>query len=161
MIERYYEDYTKGELVRAPGFTLTEHAIIDWAVKYDPQPIHMDRLAAERSIYGGLIASGWQVTSISFRLLLQSGLLGEASLGSPGVDELRWLLPVRPGDTIYPEAEVIDMRTSASKPDRGLVTVAYRVKNQRGGADVARAPERQTPRGLGSGVRSPRAREQL
>jgi len=63
---------------------------------------------------------------------LQAGLLGHASLGSPGVDELRWLLPVRPGDTIYPEAEVMAMRVSASKPDRGLVTLAYRVKNQRG-----------------------------
>jgi acyl dehydratase len=132
MIGRCYEDYAKGQVVRAPGFSVTEDAIIDWALKYDPQPIHMDRLAAEKSIYGGLIASGWQTAAICFRLLLQAGLLGEESLGSPGIDELRWLLPVRPGDTIYPEAEVLDMRVSASKPDRGLLTVAYRVKNQRG-----------------------------
>ena len=132
MIERCYEDYAKGEVVRAPGFTVTGEAIIDWAFTYDPQPMHMDELVAEKSIYGGLIASGWQIVSISFRLLIQAGLLGEASLGSPGVDELRWLLPVRPGDTIYPEAEVVDMRVSGSKPDRGFVTVAYRVKNQRG-----------------------------
>ena len=132
MIGRCYEDYAKGQVVRAPGFSVTEDAITDWALKYDPQPIHMDRLAAEKSIYGGLIASGWQTAAICFRLLLQAGLLGEESLGSPGIDELRWLLPVRPGDTIYPEAEVLDMRVSASKPDRGLLTVAYRVKNQRG-----------------------------
>ncbi|HEV8441144.1 MAG TPA: MaoC family dehydratase [Methylomirabilota bacterium] len=132
MNDRYYEDFTKGEVVRAPGFSLTEASVVDWALRYDPQPIHMDRVAAETSIYGGLIASGWQVVSISFRLLLQAGLLGGASLGSPGVDELRWLLPVRPGDTIYPEAEVMDMRVSGSKPDRGLVTVGYRVRNQRG-----------------------------
>jgi acyl dehydratase len=132
MVERYYEDYTKGEVVRGPGFTLTEDAIIDWAVKYDPQPIHMDKLAAEKSIYGGLIASGWQVGSLSFRLLMQAGLVGEASLGAPGLDEVRWLLPVRPGDTIYPEAQVMEMRVSASKPDRGLVSMAYRVNNQRG-----------------------------
>lgn len=132
MIERCYEDYSKGEVVRAPGFTVTEAAIIDWALKYDPQPIHLDKLAAEKSIYGGLIASGWQIGSTCFRLLVQAGLLGDASLGSPGVDELRWLLPVRPGDTIYPEAEVLDMRVSGSKPDRGLVTIGYRVKNQRG-----------------------------
>ena len=132
MIGRCYEDYAKGQVVRAPGFSVTEDAIIDWALKYDPQPIHMDRLAAEKSIYGGLIASGWQTAAICFRLLLQAGLLGEESLGSPGIDELRWLLPVRPGDTIDPEAEVLDMRVSASKPDRGLLTVAYRVKNQRG-----------------------------
>ena len=130
--ERCYEDYTLGEVVRAPGLTVTEAAIIDWALTYDPQPIHMDKQAAEKSIYGGLIASGWQVGSLSFRLLLQAGLLGHASLGSPGVDELRWLLPVRPGDTIYPEAEVMAMRVSGSKPDRGLVTMVYRVKNQRG-----------------------------
>ena len=132
MIERYYEDYTKGELVRAPGFTFTESVMTDWALRFDPQPIHLDKLAAEQSIYGGLIASGWHVGSLSFRLLVQAGLLGAASLGSPGVDELRWLLPVRPGDTIYPVAEVTEMRVSASKPDRGLVTVAYRVQNQRG-----------------------------
>jgi acyl dehydratase len=132
MVERYYEDYTKGEVVRAPGFTLTEAAITDWGLNYDPQPIHLDKLAAEKSIYGGLIASGWQIGSISFRLLVQAGLLGEASLGSPGVDELRWPSPVRPGDTIYPVAEITEMRVSASKPDRGLLTVAYRVQNQRG-----------------------------
>lgn len=132
MSERYYEDYTLGEVVRAPGLTLTEGALTDWALRYDPQTIHLDKLAAEQSIYGGLIASGWQVASISFRLLVQAGLLGAASLGSPGVDELRWLLPVRPGDTIYPVAEVAEMRVSASKPDRGLVTIAYRVQNQRG-----------------------------
>lgn len=132
MIERYYEDYSKGEVVRGPGFTFTDDAIIDFASRYDPQPIHLDKLAAERSIYGGLIASGWQAITISFRLLIQAGLLGEASLGSPGVDEVRWLLPVRPGDTIYPEAEVLEMRVSASRPERGLVTIGYRVKNQRG-----------------------------
>ena len=132
MIERCYEDYSAGEVVRAPGFTLTETAIIDWALAYDPQPIHLDKPAAEKSIYGGLIASGWQVVSICFRLLVQAGLLGSASLGSPGVDEVRWLLPVRPGDTVYPEAEVLDMRVSRSKPDRGLVTIAYRAVNQRG-----------------------------
>ena len=132
MIVRYYEDYRVGEIVRAPGLTLSEAAIVEWGLAYDPQPIHMDRLAAEKSIYGGLIASGWQIGSLSFRLLMQAGLLGAASLGSPGVDELRWILPVRPGDTIYPEAEVHAMRVSASKPDRGLVTLAFRVKNQRG-----------------------------
>ena len=132
MSARYYEDYTRGEVVRAPGLLLTEAAIVDWALTYDPQYLHLDKPAAERSVYGGLIASGWQVASVSFRLLVQAGLLGAASLGAPGVDELRWLLPVRPGDTIYPEAEVVDRRVSASKPDRGLVTIAYRVANQKG-----------------------------
>lgn len=132
MNPRYYEDYTAGEVIRAPGYLLTEAAMLDWALLYDPQPIHMDPAAANRSIYGGLIGSGWQVAAIAFRLLVQAGLLGEASLGSPGIDELRWTLPVRPGDTIYPEAVIADMRVSGSKPDRGLVTVAYTVRNQRG-----------------------------
>jgi acyl dehydratase len=132
MNERCYEDYTKGEVIQAPGLSLTESAIIEWGLAYDPQPFHMDRLAAEKSIYGGLIASGWQVATLCFRMLIQAGLVGTGSLGSPGVDEIRWLLPVRPGDTLYPEAEILDMRVSASKPDRGLVTVGFRVKNQRG-----------------------------
>jgi acyl dehydratase len=132
MADRLYEDFALGEIVRAPGITVTESAIADFALAYDPQPIHLDRLAAERSIYGGIIASGWQVVSLSLRMLLQAGLLGGASLGSPGVDELRWLLPVRAGDTLYAEAEVVAMRRSESKPDRGLVTIAYRTRNQRG-----------------------------
>lgn len=131
MIQRYYEDYTVGEVVRGLGYTLTEAAIVTWALEYDPQPFHLDREAAAQSPYGGLIASGWQVGSISFRLLVQAGLLGEASLGSPGIDELRWRLPVRPGDTIRPEAEVLEMRVSSSKPDRGLVTIGTRVRNQK------------------------------
>jgi acyl dehydratase len=132
MIERYYEDYTPGEVVRAPGYSFTEEAVVAWGLAYDPQPFHIDRLAAERSPYGGLIASGWQVAAVSFRLIVQAGLLGSASLGAPGVDELRWLRPVRPGDTIYPEGEVLETRVSASKPDRGLVTIGYRVRNQDG-----------------------------
>jgi acyl dehydratase len=129
---RAYEDFSLGEIVHAAGVTVTEAAILEFALAYDPQPIHLDRLAAEQSSYGGLIASGWQVVSLSFRMLLQAGLLGSASLGSPGVDEVRWLLPVRPGDTLYAEAEVVAMRPSESKPDRGLVTIAYRARNQRG-----------------------------
>jgi acyl dehydratase len=132
MSDRFYEDYALGEVVRAPGYLFTEGAVVEWALTYDPQPIHMDPRAAGQSIYGGLIASGWQVGAIAFRLLVQAGLVGAGSLGSPGVDELRWLAPVRPGDTIYPEAEVIDMRPSASKPDRGLVTIAYRARNDKG-----------------------------
>lgn len=131
MVQRYYEDYARGEVVRGLGYTFTAAAIMAWALEYDPQPFHLDAAAAEQSPYGGLIASGWQVGSISFRLMVQAGIVGEASLGSPGIDELRWLLPVRPGDTIHPEAEVLDMRVSSSKPDRGLVTMGYRVKNQK------------------------------
>jgi acyl dehydratase len=127
---RFFEDYRPGEVICADGVSLTEAAIVHFALQYDPQPIHLDRLAAERSIYGGLIASGFHVVTMGFRMLIQAGLLGESSMGSPGIDELRWLLPVRPGDTLYAEAEITDTRPSASKPDRGVVHIAYRILNQ-------------------------------
>ncbi|MCI0546465.1 MAG: MaoC family dehydratase [Candidatus Rokubacteria bacterium] len=132
MAARYFEDYRVGEVVRAAAVTITESHIIRYAREYDPQPIHVDREAARRSIYGGLIASGWQVGALGFSMLVQAGLLGETSLGSPGIDELRWRAPVRPGDTLHAEAEILERRPSASKPDRGLVTVAYRIRNQAG-----------------------------
>jgi len=130
--DRYFEDYTTGEEVRAPGVTLTEADVIEFAFRYDPQPFHIDKTAAEHSIYGGLIASGWQVAILAFRMLVQTGLFGRGSLGSPGLDAVRWHLPVRPGDTIYPVATVAETRASKSKPDRGVVTLIYRVDNQAG-----------------------------
>ena len=132
MPDRYYEDYTVGEVIKAPGVSLGESDIIEFALRYDPQPIHLDRVAAQESIYSGLIASGWQVIALAFRMLVQHGLLGRGSLGSPGLDEVRWLKPVRPGDTIYPSAEVIETRLSGSKPDRGIVRLHYRIDNQKG-----------------------------
>ena len=130
--DRYLEDYRAGEVIRAPGVTLSEADIIEFAFRYDPQPLHIDQGAAEQSIYGGLIASGWQIAAVAFRMLIQAGLLGKGSLGSPGIDALRWHQPVRPGDTLYAVVDVTDVRASASKPDRGVVTMHYRVDNQRG-----------------------------
>jgi len=131
--ERYLEDYTVGEIVRAEtGVTLTESEIIDFAFRYDPQPIHIDKPAAEHSPYGGLIASGWQVAVVAFRTLVEAGALGRGSAGSPGADQVRWHRPVRPGDTITGEVEVTGVRDSRSKPDRGVVTMDWRVTNQRG-----------------------------
>jgi acyl dehydratase len=132
MNPRYYEDYTVGEVINAPGFTLSEAEILHFALTYDPQPFHMDVLKAKESIYGGLIASGWQVALLAFRMILQSGLVGSASLGSPGLENLRWLKPVRPGDTLYAHAKVTEARPSNSKPDRGLVRVEWWVENQAG-----------------------------
>jgi len=131
MNPRYFEDYSVGEVVRAPGFTLTESEIIHFALLYDPQPFHTNVPAASESIYGGLIASGWQVAILAFKMLIQAGLLGTASLGSPGIEELRWLKPVRPGDTLYPTAKIVEARPSRSKPDRGVVRVEWWVENQR------------------------------
>ncbi len=130
--DRYLEDYRAGEVVRARGVTVSEADIIDFAFRYDPQPFHIDKQAAAQSIYGGLIASGWQVAALAFRMLVQAGLLGKGSLGSPGIDALRWHRPVRPGDTLYAMVEIVEVRASATKPDRGVVTMHYRIDNQQG-----------------------------
>ncbi len=129
---RYYEDFTIGEEIHSPAKTFSEAEMIDFAFHYDPQPIHIDAQAGEASQYGGLIASGWQIIATAFRLFTMTGALGPASEGSPGVDELRWLLPVRPGDTIHTIVTVEAMRVSRSKPHIGHVTLGYRVVNQAG-----------------------------
>jgi acyl dehydratase len=128
---RYFEDFAEGDRVVTQGITLTDANIIDYGLRFDPQPIHIDKIAAEQGFYNGLIASGWQVAALAFRLFWQSGFIYGGSLGSPGVDELRWLKPVRPGDTIFVEAEVKSLRLS-SKGGRGYLSVAYAVKNQKG-----------------------------
>ncbi|PKO30602.1 MAG: acyl dehydratase [Betaproteobacteria bacterium HGW-Betaproteobacteria-7] len=132
MDTRFLDDLTPGQRFTTPGLTLTEAEIIDFAWRYDPQPFHLDANAAAESPYGGLIASGFQSLAISFRLFIQSGLLADASMGSPGIDELRWLAPVRPGDTLHSEIEVLEVRPSASKPDRGIARLKYQAVNQRG-----------------------------
>jgi acyl dehydratase len=125
----YFEDFKPGDRFESPGMTMTEGAIIDFAVRFDPQPFHTDRVAAEKSIYGGLIASGIHTIAISFRLLLQTDALAN-NLGSPGFDELRWLRPVRPGDTLRAVGEVVEVRPSASRPDRGTVRFRCTTLNQ-------------------------------
>ena len=134
MDTRYLDDLTPGQRFSSPGLTLTEAEIIDFAWRYDPQPFHLDANAAANSPYGGLIASGFQSLSICFRLFIQSGVLAESSMGSPGIDELRWLAPVRPGDTLHSEIEVLEVRPSNSKPDRGIARLKYQAVNQRGEA---------------------------
>jgi acyl dehydratase len=130
MKPRYFEDFAAGDRQVTPGITITEAMIIDFALRYDPQAIHLDKEAAERGFYKGLIASGWQVGALGFRLVVQSGFLFGGSLGSPGIDELRWLKPVKPGDTVHVEIAVTATRRS-SKGDRGYVHVDYVIKNQR------------------------------
>ena len=130
--ERWFEDYTVGEIIKADGRTISEPEILAFAFTYDPQPFHIDKLAAEQSPYKGLIASGWQTALLGFRMLLDAGLLGKGSMGSPGLDEIRWFQPVRPGDTLYGRASIEDKRESASKPDRGIVRMKYWIENQKG-----------------------------
>ncbi|MDF1722196.1 MAG: MaoC family dehydratase [Minwuia sp.] len=129
---RYYEDYTVGEIINAPGVTLTESDIIEFAFRYDPQAFHTDVEFAKDSIYGGLIASGWQVGAVAFRMLVQAGFVGRGSMGSPGINDLRWPNPVRPGDTLYARTSVLSKRDSRSRPELGLVTMDYVVENQHG-----------------------------
>jgi acyl dehydratase len=128
----WFEDFAPGQHFRTAGATLSEAQILDFAWAHDPQPFHLDREAAKSSPFGGIIASGFQTLLVSFRLIHQERIINAASLGSPGLDEVRWPRPVRPGDTLTVEAEVRACRPSASKPDRGLVTIAYTVLNQRG-----------------------------
>lgn len=134
MDQRYLDDLQAGQRFESGGITLTEAEIIDFAWRYDPQPFHLDVNAAAESPYGGLIASGFQSLALCFRLFIQSGVLAGSSLGSPGIDELRWLAPVRPGDTLRSVVEVIEVRPSASKPDRGIARMKYQAINQRGEA---------------------------
>src|SRR5678816_213891 len=114
-----FEDFHAGMVIEHPGPTLTLEDILEFARRYDPQPFHTDEEAAKRSIYGGLIASGWQTTSLTTRMMCDSYLLDAASLGSPGMRELSWLAPVRPGDTLRLRMTVLETRPSRSKPDRG------------------------------------------
>jgi len=131
MTDRYFDDFAVGERFETRGVTLTESGIIDFAMTHDPQPFHIDVEAARRSNYGGLIASGFQTLALGFRMVLETGIFRACSMGSPGFDELRWLKPVRPGDTLHVEIEVKEKKPSTSKPDRGLLRIAYRIRNQK------------------------------
>ena len=127
MAARGFDDFEIGERFASPGATITESQILDFALLYDPQPFHLDLKAAEEGPFAGLSASGFQTFALSFRLFYQANVINACSLGSPGVDELRWLKPVRPGDTLHVEAEVKSKRASKSKPDRGILHMDYRV----------------------------------
>ncbi|MGV8080091.1 MAG: MaoC family dehydratase [Syntrophales bacterium] len=126
-----FDDFHAGDRFESPGLTMTESAIIDFALHFDSQAFHMDAEAARHSIYGGLIASGIHTIAATFRLCLMTGLL-KNNLGSPGFDELRWLLPVRPGDTLRALAEVLETKPHRSHPDRGIVRLKIATLNQRG-----------------------------
>ncbi len=126
----YFEDYVTGVVHEFCCIDVEESEIIDFGKRYDPQPFHTDPEAAKDSIYGGLIASGWLTSSLMMRLFAERYLSSVASLGSPGVDELRWIRPVRPGDTLSLRVTVLDANRSRSKPDRGIVRSYIEVMNQ-------------------------------
>ena len=128
----YFEDFKAGDEITSPAATVTDAQIIDFALTFDPQPFHIDVTAATQGVFGGLIASGFHTLALTFRLFYQTGALVDGSIGSPGLDELRWLKPVRPGDTLHVVARVLETRRSTSKPDRGVVRIAYTTVNQHG-----------------------------
>ena len=128
----YFDDFKAGDELASPGATVTESQILDFALTFDPQPFHLDANAAAASPFGGLIASGFHTLALSFRLFWQTGALNDGSIGSPGIDEVRWLKPVRPGDTVRVVARVLETRRSTSKPDRGIVKLQYTTLNQHG-----------------------------
>jgi acyl dehydratase len=128
----YFEDFKPGDRFESADLTVSEALIREFARFYDPQLFHTDPEAAKTLVYGGLIASGIQTIAITFKLFLETGALAACSLGSPGLDDIRWKIPVRPGDTLRVLAEVLEARPSTSKPDRGIVRLLYTTFNQRG-----------------------------
>jgi acyl dehydratase len=130
--QRYFEDYTDGSVFDCEPILVEESEIIAFAKRYDPQYFHTDPEAAARSVYGGLIASGWHTAALTMRQLVEKYLSSVASLGSPGIDELRWIKPVRPADALSVRVTVLEAKRSRSKPDRGVIRSLIEVSNQRG-----------------------------
>ena len=130
--DRYFEDYVDGAVHDFGSIAVKESEVVDFAKRFDPQPFHMNPELAKHSIYGGLIASGWHSASLMMRLFVEHYLSHVASLGSPGVDELRWLKPVRPGDVLSLRVTVSKTSRSRSKPDRGIVHSYVETLNQNG-----------------------------
>jgi acyl dehydratase len=130
--DRYFEDYVEGDVHRFGTIAVEADEMIAFAKRFDPQTMHTDPEAAKHTPFGGLIASGWHTASLVMRLYVEHYLTHVASLASPGLDELRWLKPVRPGDTLSVRVTVLKTVPSKSKPDRGAVTSFVEVINQAG-----------------------------
>lgn len=132
MTYRYHwEDFSAGAQFEFGQATLTREAIVDFARQFDPQPFHLDEEAGRASLFGGLCASGWHTCALSMRMMVDGYLKDSASLGSPGIDELRWLKPVFPGDTLHMRMTVLQSRTMSSRPGVGLSLQRWEVMNQR------------------------------
>jgi acyl dehydratase len=129
--ERWFEDYREGETIVFGDRTVTAEEIVSFARAYDPQPFHLSEEGGRATPYGGLIASGWHTASLTMRMLVDH-VISHHGLGSPGLDELRWLAPVRPGDRLSCRVAVLETRRSRSKPDRGIVRQRVETFNQKG-----------------------------
>ena len=131
MTARFFDDFRLGEVFETERRTVSEAEIVRFAEEFDPQAFHTDPIIAKNSRFNGLVASGMHTLSLSMGQFFRSGVLIEANLGSPGIDELRWLLPLRPGDSLRQRFEVTELTPSKSKPDRGLVRMRHDTLNQR------------------------------
>ena len=130
--DRYFEDYVPGAVYTYGPIAVDEAEVVSFARRFDPQTMHIDPEGAAKGPFKGLIASGWHTVSLLMRLYVEHYITAVASLSSPGVDELRWLLPVRPGDALSLRVTTTETRLSKSKPDRGLVHSLLEGTNQRG-----------------------------
>jgi len=128
----FWEDFPVGHVQEFGHAEVTRDAVLEFAGRYDPQPFHLDEEAAKASLFGGLCASGWHTAAMAMRMMCDQYLLDTASLGSPGIDELRWRKPVFPGDTLRMRLEVVEARPMASRPGVGLAKMAWTVFNQHG-----------------------------
>ncbi|HEV2239361.1 MAG TPA: MaoC family dehydratase [Ktedonobacterales bacterium] len=129
---RYFEDFHVGEHATLGSHAITRDEILAFARQFDPQPFHVDEERAKASIYGGLIASGWHTASLMMRLIVDGWANDTAGMGSPGVDDLRWLVPVRPGDTLTASITVREVTPSTRRTDRGSVHSLCELRNQDG-----------------------------
>ncbi|MBC8259532.1 MAG: MaoC family dehydratase [SAR324 cluster bacterium] len=128
--EWYFESYLEGSVFEFGPIEVEQQELLEFARRYDPQYFHIDPESAKNSPYGGLIASGWQTCAFVMRELVEHYFSPVSSLGSPGIDELRWLLPVRPGDKLMVQVTISETKRSRSKPDRGIVRTFVEVVNQ-------------------------------
>jgi acyl dehydratase len=136
----HLDDLAPGQVYPLGRRTLSRDEIVTFARDWDPQPFHLDEAGGEAAIYGGLIASGWHTVCVFMRLFADGLLNRAAALGSPGVDEVRWLRPVRPGDVLEARVEILEVRPSRSRPDRGTVRARCVLTNQDGGEVLTMHP---------------------
>ena len=132
MTKQYLEDYAAGQVYRSGQLRVDEDQIMAFAAQFDPQPYHLDEEAARKSVFGGLAASGWHTAALTMRLLVESEFRPADGILGVGFDELSWPRPVRPGDELHVESEVLEVRPSKSRPDRGLIRVRTTTFNQNG-----------------------------
>lgn len=131
-LPRHFEDFEVGRTYQLGSHTMTREEIVDFARQFDPQPFHVDERLAQESSFGGLVASGWHTAAVFMRCYVDALIGGAASMGSPGVEQVRWLVPVRPGDELHARLTVTDAQPSNRRPDRGTVTMHSELENQHG-----------------------------